>query len=90
MSSSNTIKLLIDPGTWDPMDEDTVFTDPIEFHSNMPKGRHNQETRHDTQIIRIAQIVSLKQSPQRRNLLLIEGFLVSYSHLDIRISSLPT
>nr|QWW89566.1 acetyl-CoA carboxylase carboxyltransferase beta subunit [Gentiana leucomelaena] len=33
MSSSDRIDLLIDPGTWDPMDEDMVSLDPIEFHS---------------------------------------------------------
>nr|YP_010941150.1 acetyl-CoA carboxylase carboxyltransferase beta subunit [Fallopia dentatoalata]WLS50751.1 acetyl-CoA carboxylase carboxyltransferase beta subunit [Fallopia dentatoalata] len=33
MSSSERIELSIDPGTWDPMDEDMVSTDPIEFHS---------------------------------------------------------
>nr|YP_010217570.1 acetyl-CoA carboxylase carboxyltransferase beta subunit [Sansevieria conspicua]YP_010618170.1 acetyl-CoA carboxylase carboxyltransferase beta subunit [Sansevieria trifasciata]QNV48544.1 acetyl-CoA carboxylase carboxyltransferase beta subunit [Sansevieria trifasciata var. laurentii]AEX96913.1 acetyl-CoA carboxylase beta subunit [Sansevieria trifasciata]UBU96794.1 acetyl-CoA carboxylase carboxyltransferase beta subunit [Sansevieria conspicua]WAW83282.1 acetyl-CoA carboxylase carboxyltransfera len=33
MHSSDRIELLIDPGTWDPMDEDMVPTDPIEFHS---------------------------------------------------------
>nr|UCS09157.1 acetyl-CoA carboxylase subunit beta [Asparagus aethiopicus] len=33
MSSSDRIELLIDPGTWDPMDEDMVSADPIEFHS---------------------------------------------------------
>nr|YP_010120582.1 acetyl-CoA carboxylase subunit beta [Iris laevigata]QRC77111.1 acetyl-CoA carboxylase subunit beta [Iris laevigata] len=33
MSSSDRIELLIDPGTWDPMDEDMVSVDPIEFHS---------------------------------------------------------
>nr|YP_009759158.1 acetyl-CoA carboxylase beta subunit [Epipremnum amplissimum]QIQ48357.1 acetyl-CoA carboxylase beta subunit [Epipremnum amplissimum] len=33
MSSSERIELLIDPGTWDPLDEDMVSTDPIEFHS---------------------------------------------------------
>ena len=33
MSSSDRIELLIDPGTWNPMDEDMVSTDPIEFHS---------------------------------------------------------
>nr|YP_010461330.1 acetyl-CoA carboxylase carboxyltransferase beta subunit [Allium wallichii]UUF92291.1 acetyl-CoA carboxylase carboxyltransferase beta subunit [Allium wallichii] len=33
MSSSDRIELLIDPGTWDPMDEDMVSMDPIEFHS---------------------------------------------------------
>ena len=33
MSSSDRIELLIDLGTWDPMDEDMVSLDPIEFHS---------------------------------------------------------
>nr|UDY68520.1 acetyl-CoA carboxylase beta subunit [Calycophyllum spruceanum] len=33
MNSSERIELLIDPGTWDPMDEDMVSLDPIEFHS---------------------------------------------------------
>nr|YP_010423651.1 acetyl-CoA carboxylase carboxyltransferase beta subunit [Laportea decumana]USG97124.1 acetyl-CoA carboxylase carboxyltransferase beta subunit [Laportea decumana] len=33
MSSSDRIELLIDPGTWDPMDEDMASLDPIEFHS---------------------------------------------------------
>nr|UEV85678.1 acetyl-CoA carboxylase beta subunit [Eschscholzia californica] len=33
ISSSDRIELLIDPGTWDPMDEDMVSMDPIEFHS---------------------------------------------------------
>nr|QBE86659.1 acetyl-CoA carboxylase carboxyltransferase beta subunit [Froelichia latifolia] len=33
MSSSDRIELLIDPGTWNPMDEDMVSTDPIEFQS---------------------------------------------------------
>nr|ATL62224.1 acetyl-CoA carboxylase beta subunit [Faramea multiflora] len=33
MSSSDRIDLSIDPGTWDPMDEDMVSLDPIEFHS---------------------------------------------------------
>nr|YP_009169886.1 Acetyl-CoA carboxylase carboxyltransferase beta subunit [Viscum album]YP_009862064.1 acetyl-CoA carboxylase carboxyltransferase beta subunit [Viscum ovalifolium]ALD84697.1 acetyl-CoA carboxylase carboxyltransferase beta subunit [Viscum album]QKV09889.1 acetyl-CoA carboxylase carboxyltransferase beta subunit [Viscum ovalifolium] len=32
MSSSDTIELLMDPGTWDPMDEDMGSLDPIEFH----------------------------------------------------------
>nr|YP_010403581.1 acetyl-CoA carboxylase beta subunit [Odontochilus yakushimensis]UQW83357.1 acetyl-CoA carboxylase beta subunit [Odontochilus yakushimensis] len=31
MSSSDRIKLLIDPGTWESMDEDMVYIDPIEF-----------------------------------------------------------
>nr|YP_009462637.1 acetyl-CoA carboxylase carboxyltransferase beta subunit [Boehmeria umbrosa]AUV64978.1 acetyl-CoA carboxylase carboxyltransferase beta subunit [Boehmeria umbrosa] len=33
MSSLDRIELLIDPGTWDPMDEDMVSLDPIEFDS---------------------------------------------------------
>nr|BDY08540.1 acetyl-CoA carboxylase subunit beta [Lysimachia laxa] len=33
MNSSDRIELLIDPGTWDPMDEDMVSLDPIQFHS---------------------------------------------------------
>lgn len=33
MSSSDRIELSIDPGTWDPVDEDMVSLDPIEFHS---------------------------------------------------------
>lgn len=33
MSSSERIELLIDPDTWDPMDEDMVSLDPIGFHS---------------------------------------------------------
>nr|YP_009722693.1 acetyl-CoA carboxylase beta subunit [Changnienia amoena]QGN74444.1 acetyl-CoA carboxylase beta subunit [Changnienia amoena]QKV47536.1 acetyl-CoA carboxylase carboxyltransferase beta subunit [Changnienia amoena] len=33
MSSSDRIELFIDPGTWEPMDEDMISMDPIEFHS---------------------------------------------------------
>nr|QYJ08998.1 acetyl-CoA carboxylase carboxyltransferase beta subunit [Phellodendron chinense] len=33
MSSSDRIELSVDPGTWDPMDDDMVSIDPIEFHS---------------------------------------------------------
>nr|WAU47769.1 acetyl-CoA carboxylase beta subunit [Saxifraga fortunei var. pilosissima] len=33
ISSSDRIELSIDPGTWDPLDEDMVSLDPIEFHS---------------------------------------------------------
>nr|YP_010420201.1 acetyl-CoA carboxylase carboxyltransferase beta subunit [Nanocnide lobata]USG53669.1 acetyl-CoA carboxylase carboxyltransferase beta subunit [Nanocnide lobata]USG53752.1 acetyl-CoA carboxylase carboxyltransferase beta subunit [Nanocnide lobata] len=33
MSSSDRIELLIDPGTWNPTDEDLASLDPIEFHS---------------------------------------------------------
>nr|QIQ22867.1 acetyl-CoA carboxylase beta subunit [Cistanche sinensis] len=41
MNSSERIEVLIDPGTWDPMDEDMVSLDPIEFHSEEEpyKGR---------------------------------------------------
>nr|YP_010891060.1 AccD [Erythrina sandwicensis]WJK72510.1 AccD [Erythrina sandwicensis] len=33
MSSSDRIELSIDTGTWNPMDEDMISLDPIEFHS---------------------------------------------------------
>nr|YP_009897392.1 carboxytransferase beta subunit [Iskandera alaica]QKK44025.1 carboxytransferase beta subunit [Iskandera alaica] len=33
MSSSERIELSIDQGTWNPMDEDMVYADPIKFHS---------------------------------------------------------
>uniref|UniRef100_A0AAU7ZZ17 Acetyl-coenzyme A carboxylase carboxyl transferase subunit beta, chloroplastic n=1 Tax=Haplophyllum tragacanthoides TaxID=3230264 RepID=A0AAU7ZZ17_9ROSI len=33
MNSPDRIDLLVDPGTWDPMDDDMVSIDPIEFHS---------------------------------------------------------
>nr|QWT71397.1 carboxytransferase beta subunit [Heliophila variabilis] len=33
MTSSERIELSIDPGTWNPMDEDMVSADPIQFHS---------------------------------------------------------
>nr|YP_009581207.1 acetyl-CoA carboxylase carboxyltransferase beta subunit [Consolida ajacis]YP_009763478.1 acetyl-CoA carboxylase beta subunit [Consolida orientalis]QBK49189.1 acetyl-CoA carboxylase carboxyltransferase beta subunit [Consolida ajacis]QIS63741.1 acetyl-CoA carboxylase beta subunit [Consolida orientalis] len=33
MRSSERIELLIDPDTWDPMDEDMISVDPIKFHS---------------------------------------------------------
>nr|YP_010432894.1 carboxytransferase beta subunit [Subularia monticola]USW06444.1 carboxytransferase beta subunit [Subularia monticola] len=33
MTSSARIELSIDPGTWNPMDEDMVSADPIKFHS---------------------------------------------------------
>ncbi|XLS67406.1 hypothetical protein HN51_018429 [Arachis hypogaea] len=32
MSSLDRIKLLIDPGTWNPMDEDMISMDPIKFY----------------------------------------------------------
>ncbi|KAG2331876.1 hypothetical protein Bca4012_018551 [Brassica carinata] len=34
MTSSNRIERLIDPSTWNPMDEDMVFADPTKFHSS--------------------------------------------------------
>nr|YP_009681144.1 acetyl-CoA carboxylase carboxyltransferase beta subunit [Sagittaria trifolia]YP_010518668.1 acetyl-CoA carboxylase carboxyltransferase beta subunit [Sagittaria graminea]QDG01483.1 acetyl-CoA carboxylase carboxyltransferase beta subunit [Sagittaria trifolia]UDZ59272.1 acetyl-coA carboxylase beta subunit [Sagittaria trifolia]UXO94282.1 acetyl-CoA carboxylase carboxyltransferase beta subunit [Sagittaria graminea] len=33
MSSSDRIELLVDPGTWDPINEDMISMDPIEFDS---------------------------------------------------------
>nr|YP_009773897.1 acetyl-CoA carboxylase carboxyltransferase beta [Liparis bootanensis]QIZ74514.1 acetyl-CoA carboxylase carboxyltransferase beta [Liparis bootanensis] len=33
MNSSDRIELFIDPGTWEPMDEDMISMDPIEFNS---------------------------------------------------------
>lgn len=41
MSSSDRIELLIDPGTWNPMDEDMFSLDPIEFNSK--KEFHSEE-----------------------------------------------
>ena len=35
MNSSDRIELLIDPGTWEPMDEDMVSVDPIEWDSEV-------------------------------------------------------
>nr|QPN54513.1 acetyl-CoA carboxylase carboxyltransferase beta subunit [Arceuthobium hondurense] len=40
ISSLDTIELLIDPGTWDPMDEDMVSLDPIQFHSEEELYKH--------------------------------------------------
>nr|BDR62163.1 acetyl-CoA carboxylase beta subunit [Ipomoea biflora] len=40
MSSSDRIELLIDPGTWDPMDEYMVSQDPIQFDS---EGEEEEE-----------------------------------------------
>uniref|UniRef100_UPI0030E11ACF acetyl-CoA carboxylase carboxyltransferase beta subunit n=1 Tax=Selenicereus megalanthus TaxID=1195127 RepID=UPI0030E11ACF len=37
MSSSERIDLPVDPGTWVPMDEDMISTDPIEFDRNTTK-----------------------------------------------------
>nr|AKR81091.1 acetyl-CoA carboxylase carboxyltransferase beta subunit [Pentastemona sumatrana] len=44
MSSSDRIELSIDPGTWDPMDEDMVCTDPIEFHSEEEPYRDRMDS----------------------------------------------
>lgn len=33
ISSADRIELPVDPGTWDPMDDDMISLDPIEFHS---------------------------------------------------------
>nr|YP_009327939.1 acetyl-CoA carboxylase beta subunit [Medicago sativa subsp. falcata]APC60483.1 acetyl-CoA carboxylase beta subunit [Medicago sativa subsp. falcata] len=41
MSSSDRIELLIDPGTWNPMDEDMVSVDPIEFNSSEDEPSEN-------------------------------------------------
>nr|UFI07870.1 acetyl-CoA carboxylase carboxyltransferase beta subunit [Arceuthobium pendens] len=40
INSLDTIELLIDPGTWDPMDEDMVSLDPIQFHSEEELYKH--------------------------------------------------
>nr|ATV98176.1 acetyl-CoA carboxylase carboxyltransferase beta [Lecythis ampla] len=44
MSSSDRIELLIDPDTWDPMDEDMVSLDPIEFHSEEESSKSEEES----------------------------------------------
>nr|AGE93465.1 acetyl-CoA carboxylase carboxyltransferase beta subunit [Xiphidium caeruleum] len=43
MNSLDRIELSIDPGTWDPMDEDMFSRDPIKFHS----GRESYKARID-------------------------------------------
>src|SRR5690606_31582516 len=35
MTSSERLELSIDPGTWNPMDEDMVSADPIKFHAKV-------------------------------------------------------
>nr|AGW96855.1 acetyl-CoA carboxylase carboxyltransferase beta subunit [Ipomoea argillicola] len=47
MSSSDRIELLIDPGTWDPMDEYMVSRDPIEFDSEGEEEETYKETYKD-------------------------------------------
>nr|YP_009575095.1 acetyl-CoA carboxylase subunit beta [Aristolochia tagala]QBI76576.1 acetyl-CoA carboxylase subunit beta [Aristolochia tagala] len=42
MGSSDRIELSIDPGTWEPMDEDMISIDPIEFHSKDDPSYKNQ------------------------------------------------
>nr|YP_009662919.1 AccD [Ipomoea asarifolia]QCU81668.1 AccD [Ipomoea asarifolia] len=48
MSSSDRIELLIDPGTWDPMDEYMVSRDPIEFDSEGEEEETYEETYKET------------------------------------------
>ncbi|KAI9116971.1 hypothetical protein K1719_011970 [Acacia pycnantha] len=43
MSSSDRIELLIDEGTWNPMDEDMVSLDPIEFNSEEESSDESSE-----------------------------------------------
>nr|YP_010566387.1 acetyl-CoA carboxylase carboxyltransferase beta subunit [Medicago scutellata]UZC31522.1 acetyl-CoA carboxylase carboxyltransferase beta subunit [Medicago scutellata] len=43
MSSSDRIELLIDPGTWNPMDEDMFSVDPIEFNSEYEPSENSLE-----------------------------------------------
>nr|ATV96729.1 acetyl-CoA carboxylase carboxyltransferase beta [Couroupita guianensis] len=47
MSSSDRIELLIDPDTWEPMDEDMVSPDPIEFHSEEESYEDNMDSYED-------------------------------------------
>nr|AGW98724.1 acetyl-CoA carboxylase carboxyltransferase beta subunit [Distimake quinquefolius] len=47
MSSSDRIDLLIDPGTWDPMDEYMVSQDPIQFDSDSDSEGEEEETYKD-------------------------------------------
>nr|AGW98894.1 acetyl-CoA carboxylase carboxyltransferase beta subunit [Ipomoea macalusoi] len=47
MSSSDRIELLIDPGTWDPMDEYMVSQDPIQFDSEGEEEEEEEETYKD-------------------------------------------
>nr|QCY72851.1 AccD [Cucumis hystrix] len=43
MNSSDRIELLIDPGTWEPMDEDMVSVDPIQWDSEVDPIQWNSE-----------------------------------------------
>nr|AGW98554.1 acetyl-CoA carboxylase carboxyltransferase beta subunit [Ipomoea obscura] len=47
MNSSDRIELLIDPGTWHPMDEYMVSQDPIEFDSEFDSEGEEEETYKD-------------------------------------------
>nr|AGW97535.1 acetyl-CoA carboxylase carboxyltransferase beta subunit [Ipomoea nil] len=49
MSSSDRIELLIDPGTWDPMDEYMVSRDPIEFDSEGEQEREQEREQEQEQ-----------------------------------------
>jgi acetyl-CoA carboxylase carboxyl transferase subunit beta len=49
MSSSDRIELLIDPGTWDPMDEYMVSRDPIEFDSEGEQEREREQEQEQEQ-----------------------------------------
>nr|ATL62461.1 acetyl-CoA carboxylase beta subunit [Coptosapelta flavescens] len=48
MYSSDRIELSIDPGTWDPMDEDMVSLDPIEFDSEEEPYNDSYQTKTET------------------------------------------
>nr|AWI48710.1 AccD [Ipomoea purpurea] len=48
MSSSDRIELLIDPGTWDPMDEYMVSQDPIEFDSEGEQEQEQEQEEEET------------------------------------------
>nr|YP_009751238.1 acetyl-CoA carboxylase carboxyltransferase beta subunit [Pedicularis longiflora]QIJ99813.1 acetyl-CoA carboxylase carboxyltransferase beta subunit [Pedicularis longiflora] len=59
MSSSERIEVLIDPGTWDPMDEDMISLDPIGFHS----AEELYKDRYDYQANKKLLYVSILTSP---------------------------
>nr|YP_010965054.1 acetyl-CoA carboxylase carboxyltransferase beta subunit [Vicia tibetica]WNM89958.1 acetyl-CoA carboxylase carboxyltransferase beta subunit [Vicia tibetica] len=47
MGSSDRIEFLIDPGTWNPMDEDMVFVAPIGFHSEDEPSTEDEPSEED-------------------------------------------
>nr|YP_010176769.1 acetyl-CoA carboxylase carboxyltransferase beta subunit [Vicia costata]QSQ72470.1 acetyl-CoA carboxylase carboxyltransferase beta subunit [Vicia costata] len=47
MGSSDRIELLIDPGTWNPMDEDMFFVAPIGFHSEDEPSTEDEPSEED-------------------------------------------